>query len=113
MFSALLRVSRPLLLRWLVQICRFLSLRQSRIVGRLALRRGWPRMWGKLQDLYRPLVWHNPAHRFLIRRECVAGPFIKLTKPFYPVKPERLHKDDQSLQDHDQRVARDYSSDSE
>src|SRR5207247_11444249 len=52
---------------------------------------------GQVKDQRRPLVWHNPAHRFLIRRECVAGPFIKLTKPFYPVKPQRLHKHDQSF----------------
>src|SRR5437899_595930 len=60
-----------------------------------------------------PLVWYNPAHWFLIGRECVAGPFIKLTKPFNPVKPQGLNENDQALEDHYKDVTEYCSDDAE
>src|SRR5207237_4588092 len=58
-------------------------------------------MWGRglprrVLNSQRPLVWYNPTHWFVIGREWVAGPFIKLTKPFNPVKPQRLNENNQA-----------------
>src|SRR5438477_700098 len=40
---------------------------------------------------------HSPTHRLSIGRESRASALIKLTKPFDPVKPQSLHKDDESF----------------
>src|SRR5437870_6553825 len=75
-------------------------------------------MWGiglrrRVLNSQRPLVWYNPAHWFLIGREWVAGPFIKLTKPFNPVKPQSLNEDDQAFENHNKDVTEHCADDAE
>src|SRR5207249_10275611 len=77
-----------------------------------------PRTWGRglqtrASSSRQPLLCHNPGHRFLIGREWVAGPFIKLTKPFHPVKSQGLDEHNQPLKDHHKDIAEDCSNDSE
>src|SRR5439155_26691489 len=55
------------------------------------------------------ISWYNPAHWFLIGREWVAGPFIKLTKPFNPVNPQRLNENNQALENHNKDITEYYS----
>src|SRR5437867_6586694 len=59
------------------------------------------------------LSWHCPSCWFYVRREAQPGPFIKLAKPFNPVKPQSLHENYQTLNYHDQKIAEKCSTDSE
>src|SRR3972149_12220055 len=43
---------------------------------------------------------HIPSFWFLVGREGQTGAFIKLAKPLNPVKPQSLHENDQSFDDH-------------